>query len=72
MNNKRRKKIKVITENLEQIVKQIGEVLEEEQESRDNTPEGFEERIEELENNCEVLEDAYIDINSIIDNLQDL
>lgn len=74
MNQKRRKKLREIKDDLEQINGQLMLILDEEQDSLDNWPESLEgtERYRESEDACDALSDAVETIretSEIIENV---
>ena len=74
MNKNRRKRIEDAVSSLMDLRDELESICEEEQESFDNLPESLQssEKGETMEYNISVLEDSYNDIDSIIDNLNEL
>ena len=74
MNDKRRKAVKTIAFELADIRDRLCSLEEEEQESIDNTPESLQdtERYSHAEECVEILADAQSDIDTIIDNLDEM
>lgn len=75
MNNERRKKIKMIIKNIEDLQSEINRVLDDEQYAYDNMPEGLqcsekgmnsEESIDLLESAIEKIDDCINDLNGIV------
>ena len=72
MNEKRRKIVKFISEELSSICARLEDIEDEEQECVDNTPENLQdtERYAHAEECVEILSDARADIETIIENLE--
>lgn len=73
MNNKRRKQIENIINNLENSKDDIASILAEEQESFDNIPESLleSERAEQSQNAIDLLDDAINNLEEAITNLEE-
>lgn len=71
MNRERRKRLKQASDQIEEAVRIIEEVRDEEQDSHDNLPESLMdgERGERMEQAIEYLEDALSDLESAIENI---
>lgn len=74
MNKQRRKQIEQVILKLDDLKEELDGIREEEQDAYDNLPEGIQdsERGESMYENIDTLETAYNDLESIIDNLQEL
>lgn len=64
MNSKRRKQIKKLTNELGKIQIEIELIRDEELEAMENTPESFEERIDEMQQCIDDMEDSLAEITS--------
>lgn len=74
MNNVRRKEIKRIIAAIATAREDLDRVLEDEQDSYDNMPEGFQcsERGENMEEAIEVMEECMNSLNEVTDELEEL
>lgn len=72
MNKERRKSISALIEELEALKERIDQIKEEEQEYYDAMPEGFQqgEKGSKAEEVIDLLESAYSDMETVIENLQ--
>ena len=73
MNNKRRVKVDDVIEKLRNIQSEIGDILSEEEEYRDNIPENLQgsEKYENAENNCDNLQNAIDQVDEVISYLEE-
>lgn len=74
MNNQRRKSINDIIDRLSAIMDELDVLNTEEQDAHDNLPDGLQEseRGEAMQEAADALDQAKCDIESVIDNLQEL
>lgn len=74
MNKKRRKRLEDVIDILNDLSMEIELIREEEQEAYDNMPESLQlsEKGETIEENVSVLEDAQTDVETIIENLNEI
>ena len=74
MNKQRRKAIEKVVSTLENMLEELDGIREEEQDAYDNLPESIQdsERGETMYENIDTLDTSYADLESIIDNLQEL
>lgn len=70
MNKKRRAALNAITSSLQQYVSVVENILEDEQESYDATPEAFEERREQQEEAISNIEQAIDSLNEAVESLE--
>ena len=73
MNNKRRVRVDDVIEKLRNIQSEIGDILSEEEEYRDNIPENLQgsEKYENAENNCDNLQSAVDQVDEVISYLEE-
>lgn len=73
MNNKRRVRVDDVIEKLRNIQSEIGDILSEEEEYRDNIPENLQgsEKYENAENNCDNLQNASDQVDEVISYLEE-
>ena len=73
MNNQRRVRVDDVIEKLRNIQSEIGDILSEEGEYRDNIPENLQgsEKYENAENNCDNLQNAIDQVDEVISYLEE-
>ena len=73
MNKQRRVKVDDVIEKLRNIQSEIGDILSEEEEYRDNIPENLQgsEKYENAENNCDNLQNAIDQVDEVISYLEE-
>ena len=73
MNNQRRVRVDDVIEKLRNIQSEIGDILSEEEEYRDNIPENLQgsEKYENAENNCDNLQNAIDQVDEVISYLEE-
>lgn len=74
MNRERRKRLEKVITNLEELRDELMCLQEEEQEAFDNMPESLQEseRGEQISENADTFEEAYNDIDNVIDSLSEI
>lgn len=73
MNKQRRNKVDDLIEKLRDLQSEIGDILSEEEEYRDNMPENLQnsEKHENADNNCDNLQNAVDQVDEVISYLEE-